>query len=1028
MKQHYAFSQFVAAVVAVSSFCTTASAFEPQSDKLYGFVPATSNYYMTANNFYSFDKAAPSAGTKLGNTALMSYKPSLAGAFLDNGEYIGVGKQSDYSTTKVIMRLSLGSDNYWNMSKNVTVTYSNVTAMTNDNGTLYMWYQASLGDSFRLATVNPDDLTVANVGTNGSSTTIIAMTAGNGTLYGIDTSGKLYTISKTDGQLTEVGSTGKSTVSKSQSACFDSESGMILWARYDDSSYYSKVSEIVTVNPSTGAASTKGTLTYSPQVVGLYTPVSISSDAPGEVIGLAATNDGTDNNITVAFTMPTKNYGGTDFNPNLQGLSYTISVDGTKVIENKASSIGAVVSEVIPSTPGTHTVSVFASQTSYGDGPESKTSLFVGMDTPGAPKNVKASAIDTNITVTWEAPEGQNGGRYDNTKLAYNVIRMPGEVKAAENLTGTTFSETVQTDKLQAYTYKVITVYDGQEGLSTESASVFAGPSFEVTRTTPYTQDFQTCATADDSGFFLTGKSAASYASDPVLKIQTENDNKYLQVVPDESYARVNNPKVFTTALKLKARHTYRLSFKFRTSNTYGASFSVYLSDKPTADCQNIKTIIAEKSYGYPDDHKTEFTDDRVTPAEFQVDETGVYFVSVQHGYLSATWDFDDVKVEDITEPGIPSTPTDLTAEAAENSRDVKLSFTLPSEDNNGDNPELTGVEIKRDDQALITLTENLQAGASMTWTDENAPLGTHTYSVTAINANGSSAAAQTSVKVGRDHDLAITDVKAPESVVKGRSFSVTATVHNNGINAAPLGEDEYILALVQNLAGGATQVIESRNGVKLDSDGSMEYTFEVPVAATTNAETLSYYFYLTYETDQNIENNRSADFSIDVITPGMPAPTGLTAVWNGAGYDLTWTAPEYDAETVELKGYNVYANYEKLNGDTPVTETAYKMEAELDKEYTIYVVAVYDLGESEDSEECIVSTSGIAGVGAAGFSVRVEGDMLHVLGTEGQVSVYSIAGHCMGTEQSLGGNASFRLAKGSYIVKAAGKCVKVMI
>jgi len=116
-----------------------------------------------------------------------------------------------------------------------------------------------------------------------------------------------------------------------------------------------------------------------------------------------------------------------------------------------------------------------------------------------------------------------------------------------------------------------------------------------------------------------------------------------------------------------------------------------------------------------------------VTPTEFQVDETGVYFVSVQHGFLNDKWDFDDVKVEDITEPGIPGTPKEMKAEAAEGSRDVKISFTLPTEDNNGDDPKLTSVEIKRDDTTVETLTEGLAAGAAMSWTDEHAPLGSHT-------------------------------------------------------------------------------------------------------------------------------------------------------------------------------------------------------------------------------------------------------------------------------------------------------------
>lgn len=1028
MKKHYSLLRLAAAVLASTALWPQASALELESGKLYGFVSATGYWAMTANNFYTFDKANPSAGTKLGNTTSVSYKPDIAGVFLDNGEFIGVGKQSSYSTTKMVMRLSLGSDDNWTASKSEAASFSNVASMTNDNGTIYMWYQASLGASWTLATLDPETFAVTAVSATGSSTKMIAMAAGGDALYGIATDGNLYTISKEDGSATKVGSTGMTAVDKPQSACYDSESGAVLWARYDDSSMFNKKSEIVSVDPATGKGSSGGTLTNTPQVLGLYTPVSVSADAPGEVTDLAAVNEGTDNNITVTFTMPTKNYGGKDFNPNLQGLSYTISVDGQVVVDKKASGIGEQVSETVESTPGTHTVSVFASQTVFGDGPEVKTSVFVGMDTPGAPKNVKATAVDSDVTVTWEAPEGQNGGKYDAAKLAYKLVRMPGEVTVAENLTEPTFTETIDTDKLAAYTYTVTTVYDGTEGLSTESASVFAGPSFEVTRETPYFQDFQSCTTAAESGFFLAGKSPSTMYTDPVLNILTENEtNKYLQVTPDASYSRVNNPKVFTTALKLRARHTYKLSMKFRTSNAYGASFSVYLSDKPTEDCQNLKTIIAEKSYGYPDDNAKEFTDDRVTPTEFQVDETGVYFVSVQHGFLAATWDFDDVKVEDITEPGVPATPTDLTAEVAEGSREVKLSFVLPTEDNNGDDPQLTAVEIKRDDATVATLTEELAAGKAMTWTDENAPLGNHTYTVVATNANGSSAPAQTAVKVGRDYDLAVTQIEAPESVVKGRKFTVSATVHNNGINSAALGEDEYTIALVRNLEGGATEVVATRTGELLESDKDAVFQFELTVPAYAGNE-LSYYFYLTYELDQNADNNRSADFTVGVVTPEFPAPTALEARWNDGKYDLTWAAPEYDADVVTLAGYDIYCNDVKVNGDTPVAETAYTAEGEPDVEYVFYVVAVYDLGSSEASNKVTAYTSGIDAVESAGFAVSTCGTTLSVSGANGPVAVYSVAGVCVARKESCGETVAFELARGAYVVTAGGHTVKISL
>lgn len=253
MKKIYTLLRSAVAIVSLTMW-THASALEFESGKLYGYVPVTNNYYMTAGNFYSFDLAAPAAGTKIGNAALLSYKPDLAGTFLDNGEYIGVGKQSSYSTTKMIMRLSLGSDGYWTALKTETASFFNATAIVNDNGTLYTWYQPLNGANWRLGTIDPDLLTVTEIDANGVTNKMMAMTAADGKLYGIDTAGDLYVIAKESGALTKVGSTGKTAPDNAMSACYDSARGAILWARYDGTSYYSKTSQILTVDPSTAAS------------------------------------------------------------------------------------------------------------------------------------------------------------------------------------------------------------------------------------------------------------------------------------------------------------------------------------------------------------------------------------------------------------------------------------------------------------------------------------------------------------------------------------------------------------------------------------------------------------------------------------------------------------------------------------------------------------------------------------------------------------------------------------------------------
>lgn len=1020
MKDLYKLLGFVVALVGLAVLSpASASAIELESGKLYGFVPKSSSaLQMQTNKFYSFDLNNPSAGKLFGTMSYSSYYPDAAGTFLDNGDFIGVGG----SYTKTFIRFTADSNGSWSISNYRTIS-NIVTDFANDKGTVYAWYQPSLG-SWSLGQVDVDELTISPIG-NTTGTKLIALAAGDGKIWGIGTDGNLYSVSKTDGALTMVGSTGKTVADTPQSACYDFSSGTILWARYDNSSMWSTASEIVTVNATTGAATTKGSLANSPQVIGLFTPISISADAPSEVTELAATNDGTTDDITVTFTMPVVNNGGKELNPNLKGLSYTISVDGETAIAAKASTVGAEVSETFTSTPGTHTVTVFASQALYGNGPEVKTSVFVGPDTPGAPVNPQAVSDGTEVTVTWQAPEGKNGGHIDASKLAYKVVRMPDGVTVADNLTETSFTETIDADKLQGFTYLITTIYDNVEGETAETPRIFAGPSFEVTRENAYIQDFQNCATADDAGFFVTGKAQYDGTADPYLSLPTQEDNNYLQVKVD---TRATNPKLFTTALKLKARHSYRLSFKFRSGSNYGASFAVYLTDKPTEDCKNVMTLMETKSYGYPDSEWQNFTEDRVTPAEFQVEETGVYFVSVQHGFMAANWEFDDFKVEDITEPGIPNTPADMQAEAAEGTRTVTVSFTLPAKDNNDDDPQMTSVELKRGEEVVYTRTEDLVPGAKMSWTDEKAPLGINTYSVTVSNANGTSAAASASVKVGRDYDLGITVAEAPESVVKGRPFTLSATVHNNGINRAPMGEQEYSLSLVRALPDGQTVIVKSWDGITIEPDEEMTYSHTLDVPADAG-EKLNYYFYLTYEMDENQDDNRSTDVEIAVITPEFPTVTNLSATWNDGKIDLAWTAPTYNAEVVTLTGYDVYINGEKFNGETPVAETTYSATVEDGADYICHVVAVYDLGHSAASDEVNILRSGIGGTAAGQtFAVSVNNGALHVNGATGDVTVYDASGRTVASAKAYGRKVSFTLDRGTYIVTAGGKSVKVAL
>lgn len=134
--------------------------------------------------------------------------------------------------------------NYRNMSDYTNYTYEIVaTDMTYDavGGKIYGWFKADNdGFSYHLCIYDGEAVTVTPVG--GTSSIVLNAIAadGSGNLWGVDgASGVLYSISKTDGTPTKVGSLGVSGYSyPNQSAAIDPASGKMYWSALNMMSAY----------------------------------------------------------------------------------------------------------------------------------------------------------------------------------------------------------------------------------------------------------------------------------------------------------------------------------------------------------------------------------------------------------------------------------------------------------------------------------------------------------------------------------------------------------------------------------------------------------------------------------------------------------------------------------------------------------------------------------------------------------------------------------------------------------------------
>lgn len=126
---------------------------------------------------------------------------------------------------------------------------------------------------------------------------------------------------------------------------------------------------------------------------------------------------------------------------------------------------------------------------SAGSGAEVVASAFVGVDKPGAPRNLKLVDQDGNAVLTWDAPEvGSNGGYIDVSKLYYQVWRYDNYTKLADSLTVTNYTD----DKVNATSqtlidYVVFPFIEGVRGDYALSEAVIFGKAYKA----PLTETFR---------------------------------------------------------------------------------------------------------------------------------------------------------------------------------------------------------------------------------------------------------------------------------------------------------------------------------------------------------------------------------------------------------------------------------------------------------------------------------------------------------------------------------------------------------
>ncbi len=339
------------------------------------------------------------------------------------------------------------------------------TDMTYDYQTAKIYGCFSNGSSYVFGTLN--EATGERSRISDIDTPWIACSVdGNGNLYAVDMEGKLLSVDKVRGVFTELGDLGFKATRRSTGA-IDSKTGIFYVVvtnsveNPDPYAYYElNESKLYAVDIKKVEARLVYTFEDGEAMGGMFIPGPVAPDgAPAEVTDFVVDFVAGSMTGTVSFTIPETSFGG---KPMEGEVSYLVRANGSLFTEGKAQCGEKVTASVKISEAGKFDV-VLQLSNAAGRGPKTKTTLWLGPDTPKPVTDVKLSWADNSFTLTWNAADGSvNGGYFDPAKVTYNIIRQPGDITVAEGVTGTEFSETMDVPAgITAYHYDVVQVYDG---------------------------------------------------------------------------------------------------------------------------------------------------------------------------------------------------------------------------------------------------------------------------------------------------------------------------------------------------------------------------------------------------------------------------------------------------------------------------------------------------------------------------------------------------------------------------------------
>ena len=297
-----------------------------------------------------------------------------------------------------------------------------------------------------------------------------------------------------------------------------------------------------------------------------------------------------------------------------------------------------------------------------------------------------------------------------------------------------------------------------------------------------------------------------------------------------------------------------------------------------------------------------------------------------------------------------------------------------------------------------------------------------YSYAISAVYDRGESmASVESNIQLNYipEYSLALTNVSAPATATRRQTICVCVTLENQGRQDA----NGYS---VQFMADGVE--FANAKGVEIQTGETKDLSAEFTVTPEMLNTTLKFSVNLIFGFDENQEDNFGSA-EVSVVENEYPKPQKFQAVYNEENNEinLDWEAPtQADSQGLELKGYNLYRDGELISSSI-ISELTYTDTAvETDNSYQYTIAAVYNEGESMETDPVSVKTVSIERVEVSELVLGVDGGILFRC-PESSVAVYQINGMKV-VDSTVKDGQLLPLEAGIYLVKIGDDVVRCLV